>query len=328
MEPLTHTPNTDHPEWNESYYFCFADPKTNIRGMSRIGFKTNKSEGMAFLFLFFPDGSAAGYHTTEPNENNSNPFTVGDMKHECLQDGNWQYTFNGTMIAVDNPLNFPEVRTKPELIKGLKDVNFILSFQCLSEIYEYSKFMTKESLELGKKSGDEHWEQIALISGDITVDDKKYSLSNVMGQRDHTHGIRDWTGVGNWLYYVVWFNDQLAINPAAIIANDGKLSTGGFLFKNGKNIPLKTIKIIEERFDNTGVYPKSSVLEIVDWNNEKHILKGEVGPILPIPFKDKEGDSTLIQAFGTFELDGISGGFGTFETLRRKQEQEKEPRKQ
>ena len=320
MEPLTHTPNTEHLEWNESYYFCFADPKTNIRGMSRIGYKNNKSEGMAFLFLFFPDGSAAGYHTTEPIENYSNPFTVGEMKHECLQDGNWQYTFNGSMIVVDNPINFPRVKENTELIKGIANVSLSLSFQTLSEIYEYSKFMTKESLELGKKSGDEHWEQIALISGDITVDDdKKFSLSSVMGQRDHTHGQRDWTGVGNWLYYVVWFNDKLAINPAAIIANDGRLSTGGFLFKEGKNIPLKTIKIIKERFDKTGVYPKNSVLEIVDWNGEEHILKGQVGPILPVPFKDEEGESTLIQAFGTFELDGISGGYGTFETLRRNQ---------
>ena len=317
MEPLTHTPSTMNSEWNESYYFRFADPKTNIRGMSRIGFKINKSEGMAFLFLFFPDGSAAGYHTTEPITGYSNPFTVGEMKHECLIDKNWLYTFEGTMIVVENPRDFPKVKNKPELIAGLKNVQMNLSFQCLNDTYEYSKFMTGESLELGKKSGDEHWEQIALISGNILVDDEKYSLTNVMGQRDHTHGIRDWTGVGNWLYYVVWFNENLAINPAAIIASDGRLSTGGFIFKDGKNIPLKTIKIIEELFDEKGVYPKSSILELVDWNNEKHILKGQVGPILPIPFKDEEGESILIQAFGTFELDDIQGGYGTFETLRR-----------
>lgn len=28
----------------------------------------------------------------------------------------------------------------------------------------------------------------------------------------------------------------MAVNPAAIIIDDGSLSTGGFLFKNGKNI--------------------------------------------------------------------------------------------
>ena len=66
-------------------------------------------------------------------------------------------------------------------------------------------------------------------------------IENVLSQRDHTYGVRDWTGVGDWFYYVVWFNKDLAINPAAIITDDGQQSTGGFLFKKGKNIPIKHI---------------------------------------------------------------------------------------
>jgi hypothetical protein len=304
MEPLTHTPNSTNLEWNESYYLCFADPVTNIKGMSRIGIKPNKNEGMAFLFLFLPDGTAAGYQTTVSLSEYSNPFTVEDIVHENISDNKWKYTFDGSMIIVDDPKCFPEVRNKPELI--------------ISDIYEYSEFMTKESIELGKKSADAHWEQIALISGEISVADQKFALSDIMGQRDHTHGIREWTGIGNWLYYVVWFNRNLAINPAAIIAEDGRVSIGGFMFKDGVNVPLKSIKIVEQTFENNGIFPKSSILKIVDWNDEAHILKGTVGSLLPIPFLDPEGKkSVLIQAFGDYELDGITGGYGTFETLRK-----------
>ncbi|GAH92799.1 unnamed protein product, partial [marine sediment metagenome] len=35
----------------------FYDKEINLGGMSRIGFKPNKPEGMTFLFLFLPDGS-------------------------------------------------------------------------------------------------------------------------------------------------------------------------------------------------------------------------------------------------------------------------------
>lgn len=318
MEPLTHIPNDTHPEWNESYYLCFADPLTNIKGMSRVGMKPNKAEGMSFLFLFLPDGTAAGYQTTTSLSKYSNPFTVGDMVHKNISDNEWKFEFNGSMIIVDDPRSFPEVRNRPELIKEIVDVTLDLSFHSISDVYEYSKFMTKESIELGKKSGDAHWEQIALISGEISVANKKFTLSEVMGQRDHTHGIRDWTGVGNWLYYVVWFNKNLAINPAAIIANDGKLSVGGFLFKDGINIPLKSIEITKQEFEEDGIFPKSSSLKITDWNDEVHVLKGKVGPLLPIPFIDPEGKkSILIQAFGDYELDGVTGGYGTFETLRK-----------
>ncbi len=318
MEPLTHKSNSPHIEWNESYYFCFADPKTNIRGMTRVGFKPNKSEGMSFLFLFLPDGTAAGYQTTETISSYGNPLKVGDMTHESNSDNTWKFSFTGSMIIVEDPKHFPKVINKPELIKKIVDVELHLDFHPLNEVYEYSKYMTPESRELGKKSGDEHWEQIATVSGTITVDGNTYELDQILGQRDHTYGIRDWTGVGNWLYYVVWFNRNLAINPAAIIADDGRLSIGGFMFKDGVNIPLKTINIVEQSFESDGIFPKTSLLEITDWNDEKHSLKGSVGSILPIPFKDPDGNkSVLIQAFGEYELDGISGGYGTFETLRK-----------
>ena len=50
MEPITHSINSDHPEWNESYYLAFFNKEYNIGGVSRIGFKPNKQEGMSFFF--------------------------------------------------------------------------------------------------------------------------------------------------------------------------------------------------------------------------------------------------------------------------------------
>ena len=50
MEPITHSIKSDHPEWNESYYLAFFNKEFNIGGVSRIGFKPNKQEGMSFFF--------------------------------------------------------------------------------------------------------------------------------------------------------------------------------------------------------------------------------------------------------------------------------------
>ncbi|TXT56210.1 MAG: hypothetical protein BAJALOKI2v1_610001, partial [Promethearchaeota archaeon] len=94
--------------------------------------------------------------------------------------------------------------------------------------------------------------------------------------------------------YVVWFNENLAINPAAIISNDGKISTGGFLYEDGKNIPLRKINIIKQSFRDDGIFPTGSELEIIDKNGEKHTLAARVGPIIPVPFKDKEGDESIL----------------------------------
>ena len=326
MEQITHKTDSTHPEWNESYYFAFFDKKQNIGGVSRIGYKPNKPEGMTFLFLFLPDDSVAIYHKVEEVSEYPQALHVGGMKHNCISNKKWQYKFHGKMVFLKNSEDLPKIREHSKLkLLGQalrkkiakKRVNLNLNFDPIHDVYEYSKHMTPESLEIGKKAGDKHWEQIAKINGKIQIGNKIYKIRDALGQRDHTYGIRDWTGVGNWLYYVIWFNDKMAINPATIVLDDGRTSTGGFIFKNGQNIPLKTIKVLNQTFRNDGVLPISSELEIIDYNNKKHILKAKAGTIIPVPFEDSEGNkSILVQSFGSFELDGNSGGYGTFETLR------------
>jgi len=292
MEKITHNENiTNHLEWNESYYFVFYSKHDKLGGMSRIGFKPNKQEAMTFFFLFLPDGFAAGYHQQVKQKNFTDDIRVKGMEHGWKPSGKWIYKFNGKMIFVKNSLDLAKVKENPKLIMDIQSVSMDLSYEPINDPYEYSEFMTPESLEIGKKSGDKHWEQIGVVSGKLNFNNKEY---------------------------VVWFNENLAINPAAIITNDGRISTGGFLFKDGKNIPLKTLRVLNQTFQEDNVFPISSELELIDAQNNRHILKAKVGPIIPINFKDREGNhSILIQSFGTFELNGIKGGYGTFETLRR-----------
>ena len=83
-----------------------------------------------------------------------------------------------------------------------------------------------------------------------------------------------------------------------------------------KNIPIKSINVLEQKFRNE-IYPVSSKLEIIDAYGETHILEGKAGPIIPIPFVDSEGrKAVLTQSFGEFKLDSIEGGYSTFETLK------------
>lgn len=315
MEPLTHRPGV-HREWNESYYLCFSDRHNGISGMTRLGFKPNKDEGMTFLLLFLPDGSVAGFQATEKINGYPERLEVAGMTHERRLDGSWRYSFQGRMVVVKNPSDFPLIRENPSLISAMAPVTMHLKFQPIQPTYEYSENMTPESLEIGKKSGDEHWEQMAKISGEIRVGEQVYVLRDVLGERDHTHGVRDWTGIGNWIYYVVWFNEHLAINPAAIVLDDGRVSVGGFLWKDGVNTPIVGFRILEQRFRD-GVVPVSSVLELTDKNGVKYTLKGRAGPVVPLPFVDEHGKvSVLAQSFGEYELDGVTGGYGTYETLR------------
>lgn len=317
MEPLFHTAKADK-EWNESYYFVFYDKKQNIGGMSRLGFKPNKQEGTDFFILFLPNGSAAIYNFSEKVlDENRKRLSVGGMRYKRLPNGTWRYVFNGKMVVTKKPEDLPKVGQNRELISKIADVKFDLALIPVHESYEYSSNMTKESLELGKKSGDEHWEQIGKVNGWIKTDEVTYQIQDIIGQRDHTHGLRDWTGVGNWLYFVVWFNENLCINPAAIIAEDGHVSSGGFIYQFGRNIPIKTIRVLEQVFDDNNL-PISCKIEILDKTGANHILEAKTGAMVPLSFTDGAGKlSILVQSFGEFVFDGKVGGYGSFENLRK-----------
>ena len=317
MEPKTHDVGTEE-NWNESYYFVFFDKENNIGGMSRVGFKPNRPEGMTFLFLFLPNGDTGAYHQTDEGKSYPEALKVVGIEHTPQEDGTWRYTFEGGLLTFEDSEVIPEAREDPSHIKDLVESSFDLVLHPIHEEYEYAEHMTAESLEIGKKSGDKHWEQIGKVTGTITIEEETYEIKNCMGQRDHTHGIRDWTGVGNWFYFVVWFNENLCVNPAAIIMDDGRMGTGGFIFKNGENIPLVGMELKEHDFREDGLFPKRTVLELKDAKGGTHTLIGKPGAIVPVPFSDKDGNqSILVQSLGEFQLDDNKEGYGSYEVLRR-----------
>ena len=270
------------------------------------------------FFLFLPDGSVAAYHANDDGGHYPETLRVENVEHSCLSEDSWSYSFEGPMLVFNNPEDFMHVKENPEVISDLVGAKIDLRYIPFSEAYEYSEHMTDESLEIGKKSGDKHWEQIGKVSGTVRIGEDEYNVESCIGQRDHTHGIRDWTGVGNWFYFVIWFDESLAINPAAILLEDGRMSTGGFIFKDGKCIPLMEMSVEEHTYGEDGVFPISTELRLVDAEGDRHTLKAKPGAIIPVPFRGDDGSlSVLIQSFGQFELDGRSGGYGSYEVLRK-----------
>ena len=107
---------------------------------------------------------------------------------------------------------------------------------------------------------------------------------------------------------MVWFNENLAINPAAIVLDDGRISVGGYIWKEGEKTPLVGFRIINQQFVDS-VVPVSSVLELTDKKGVIHILRGRAGPVVPLPFVDEKGGiSVLAQSFGEYETRRDQGG--------------------
>lgn len=242
---------------------------------------------------------------------------AGQIVHQPQLDGIWKYGLVGNIAVTRKPEDLGKIAEHPELVSKMLPVSMNVSLTPINDVYEYSENMTLENKELEKKSGDEHWEQTGKVNGQIKLGEMTFSIEDVMGQRDHTIGVRDWISASNCLYYVIWFSEDFCASPSAIISEEGRVSAGGFIFKNGKNIPIKNIRVLDQEFREE-VFPVSSKLELIDGANQTHLLEGQAGPVVPVPFTDKEDNlSILAQSFGTFTLDGVADGYGSFETLRK-----------
>lgn len=78
------------------------------------------------------------------------------------------------------------------------------------------------------------------------------------------------------------------------------------------------MKCKEHGYDIRKQYPMNTILKPIESKGEKHIPEGESEPIASKPFRDADGnESVLIQLCGRFRLDNFEEGYGSYETLRR-----------
>jgi hypothetical protein len=58
--------------------------------------------------------------------------------------------------------------------------------------------------------------------------------------------------------------------------------------------------------------------EIIIFKGQKYILEAALRLIVLVLFRNEDGSlSYLIQSFGAFQLNDISGGYGSYEVLRK-----------
>ena len=163
MEPLIHKPGA-HLEWNESYYLCFSDRRNRCKWDDPPRIQTKQARGDDILSAIPPGWFRRRFPSHREDGWTLDRLEVGGNDAREAPHGSWHYSFQGMMAVVKNPADFPKIRENPNLITAILPATMNLKFHPIQPIYEYSENMTPESLEIGKKSGDEHWEQMAKIT--------------------------------------------------------------------------------------------------------------------------------------------------------------------
>ncbi|MBU7015550.1 MAG: hypothetical protein HXS52_00605 [Theionarchaea archaeon] len=289
MEHLEHPPGPEK-EWNESYYFNFYDPRTCIGGFTRIGFKPNKNEAVGYLFLFYQN-EILKVVLQDKVETVPERIQVGSLQFVP----EWTLAFSGKMAGGEATIRNVDVRLK---------------YAPLHTEFSYLACVTSQQQEICKVVCADHYEQMGLVTGRITVDSCSQDI-RALGERDHSWGERDWNAPDLWIYVTAPFDPEFGINIAQMRINGEEINTG-FIMENGENFPVLDVKA--ECITQDG-RQKEVLYRISDVRGRRFTLKGRVLNTVQIPYRGR-GVSVLNENLTSFEC-GKKKGYGIAEYLVR-----------
>ena len=182
-----HVPGKDSlPLWNESYWFPFYDPRTEIGVVFRAGIHANL--GQANLFLFVTQGGAV-VHTVVDHRAPVPPIEPGRL------------SLSGLSIEWERPLERFRLRY------GAGSTGFDVVWQASSPAYRYPHPPGMSSDQIPG-----HIEQGGTVTGTVTIGGTRHAI-DAPGHRDHSWGgERDWAKFHRWNYLSgeiepdFWFN--------------------------------------------------------------------------------------------------------------------------
>lgn len=291
MEQLRHEPDEDQ-EWNESHYFNFYDPRQDIGGFTRIGYKPNMGEGTGYLFLFVR-GDILTFHQNMEIEEVPEFIGIGPLEFSP----EWKVTFEAPMKTPNSTM---------------VQVTLDLSYTPLNPEFSYLDCVTMQEFDIGRVVCEDHYEQVGIMEGEITIDSHAYHISG-FSERDHSWGKRDWNAPSLWIYVTAHFDGDFAINIATMQIDSTRMDVG-FIMDEGRNIPVKKI---DEVTISEGGRQKSFTYIIEDVEGHSYTITGEVIHTVLIPYERNGKLSILNENLSRFTCMG-KPGYGIAEYLLRK----------
>lgn len=231
--------------WQESYYFCWADPQQDYFGLTRIGFRFNENE---------MDGLVVTIRNGQPEF----AYPAVNLKHK----GSWDdqraadgLRTKGLIYKMEEPLKKWRL-----ILKGRNAMD--LEWTAYTPAFDYHE----AGSDLPPNVAGHHYEQSGRVEGWTRFKGKEREVHG-LGQRDKSWGVRDWAKVEGWNWISAWYGEDLSFNIWEGFL-DGKRYVNGFIFRDGKNYPVEKLNIRFEWGDRKHE-PQKTLIEITD--SEKRV---------------------------------------------------------
>jgi hypothetical protein len=229
-----HPVEHDDAHWSDSLYFNGFDHASGDCFLTRMAMLPNQP-GANALFIAWLDGAPAyGYYR--------------ELDH--LPDGDWPDTsIDGLGYRMREPLR----RWSLELTDG--ESRGRLEFDGHGPCFDYAD----NPAPLPKPVAWGHYEQSGSVHGELEVGGRQHAFEGV-GQRDHSWGWRDWSGVREWHWVTGLFGAERAFNLFHVVDAAGSVSANGYVLDDGATHSI--VRADRRTRESDGRVPESYELTI------------------------------------------------------------------
>ena len=244
-----HLPGPDSlPLWNESYWFPFYDPRTEIGVVLRAGMLPN--QGQANVFLFVTQGREVVHSVVEHRA----PVPAVEPGRLALA---------GLVIDWEKPLE----RFRLRYTAGSTAID--VAWEATSPAYAYP-----HPPDVGYDQIAGHIEQGGTVRGTVTLGGVRHPIEGP-GHRDHTWGgERDWEKFRRWNYLSGEFGPDFWFNAVRIdYGPELDIRLGGLW--DGRELLAPQAITMEVRTADGGARQTGVDLRLVDERGREHHIVGE-----------------------------------------------------
>ncbi len=239
--------------WQESYYFNWADPRHDLFGLTRIGFRYQQRRIDALVLVICAGRPAYIY----PGVSLPQRGPWSEQSGASLVGGRLRY-------RMEKPLASWRITLSKSL---LDDSAMDLRWRCVSPPFDYSSHR-----QLPANVAAAHFEQVGSVQGWMRMRGRELLIEG-RGQRDKSWGVRDWSQVEGWNWISAQLGPELAFNAWEGWLG-GKRHVNGFVWRDGDNHAIEQLSI-RYRWTDRAHVPAAVELRLIDSSGATTIIEAE-----------------------------------------------------
>jgi hypothetical protein len=297
--------------FNESAYYNFSDAGSGVGGWVRLGNRPNEGHAEMTTCLYLPDGRVA-FMYARPRISDNESHDAGGLRFEVVRPfEEHRVTYDGKVVVLEDPSQMEDPKRafaeNPRVPCRIDLTHRGIATPWGGEP-EAEEGDPPPAADAEKGFARGHFEQHMAVTGEVTVGDEHFVLTDGLGLRDHSWGPRYWQNV--WWYRWLTVNLGPDLGFAVTVSGDeaGGRRAGGFLYDRARHgegwVPVRAVDLSSD-FDDRWYH--SAVRVTVHTDDHSYVVEGEVRALIPLRNRRNGLTTRITEGMTRWRHDGIEG---------------------